>query len=235
MARDRYYEEDDLDRGMWEKAGDEVRSWFGDEEAERRRHYDEMHQQHPGDRRATYRGPHRQFRDEVTGQRSLDDPNRGGRWLGDSYPEDRSRSGVRSYGRHGQGYGPQEFRRGFETRDYVGRGYPNSQGHGYVREPATQSHRGLGPIGYQRSDERIRDDVHEALTWDHAVDARHIQVKVENGEVTLEGTVPDRFQKRAAEDALDDVRGMHDVHNHLRIGSQSGEGKHTAGPTKDEV
>jgi osmotically-inducible protein OsmY len=30
------------DRGFWERAGDEVRSWFGDEEAERRRHIDEM-------------------------------------------------------------------------------------------------------------------------------------------------------------------------------------------------
>jgi osmotically-inducible protein OsmY len=30
------------DRGFWERAGDEVRSWFGDEEAERRRRMDEM-------------------------------------------------------------------------------------------------------------------------------------------------------------------------------------------------
>src|SRR5258705_3834999 len=29
------------DRGFIERAGDEVRSWFGDEEAERRRRYDE--------------------------------------------------------------------------------------------------------------------------------------------------------------------------------------------------
>jgi len=30
------------DRGFWERAGDEVRSWFGDEEAERRRRIDEI-------------------------------------------------------------------------------------------------------------------------------------------------------------------------------------------------
>jgi osmotically-inducible protein OsmY len=30
------------DRGFWDRAGDEVRSWFGDEEAERRRRMDEM-------------------------------------------------------------------------------------------------------------------------------------------------------------------------------------------------
>ena len=32
---------DPQDRGFFERAGDEVRSWFGDEEAERRRRYDE--------------------------------------------------------------------------------------------------------------------------------------------------------------------------------------------------
>lgn len=31
----------DDDRGFFEKAGDEVRSWFGDDEAERRRRFDE--------------------------------------------------------------------------------------------------------------------------------------------------------------------------------------------------
>ena len=32
------------DRGFFDRAGDEVRSWFGDEEAERRRHQDELEQ-----------------------------------------------------------------------------------------------------------------------------------------------------------------------------------------------
>lgn len=38
-GRDDY---DDEDRGFFERAGDEVRSWFGDEEAERRRRADEL-------------------------------------------------------------------------------------------------------------------------------------------------------------------------------------------------
>ena len=36
-----YDRNDPRDRGFFERAGDEVRSWFGDEEAERRRRYDE--------------------------------------------------------------------------------------------------------------------------------------------------------------------------------------------------
>ena len=47
--RDRFADtasRDDSDRGFFERAGDEVRSWFGDEEAERRRERDMWHDQH---------------------------------------------------------------------------------------------------------------------------------------------------------------------------------------------
>jgi hypothetical protein len=40
-SNERYDRTDPQDRGFFERAGDEVRSWFGDEEAERRRRYDE--------------------------------------------------------------------------------------------------------------------------------------------------------------------------------------------------
>lgn len=39
------------DRGFFDRAGDEVRSWFGDEEAERRREYDEYYNRPYGDPR----------------------------------------------------------------------------------------------------------------------------------------------------------------------------------------
>ncbi|MFD2498488.1 SWFGD domain-containing protein [Rhizorhabdus histidinilytica] len=41
----------DDDRGFFDRAGDEVRSWFGDEEAERRRRWDERVRQREYDRR----------------------------------------------------------------------------------------------------------------------------------------------------------------------------------------
>ena len=75
---------------------------------------------------------------------------------------------------------------------------------------------GRGPKGYRRSDERIREDVGEALTRDGDLDASEIVVTVEDGEVTLEGTVPDRRSKRLAED-LAGQRGVRDVHNRLRV------------------
>jgi len=78
-------------------------------------------------------------------------------------------------------------------------------------------HRGKGPLGYQRSDERIRELVCEALADDDQVDATQIEVTVSDGIVTLSGAVPDRPTKRMAEDCVDRVWGVRDVHNQLEI------------------
>src|SRR5262245_52757191 len=90
------------ERSFWQRAGDELRSWFGDEEAERRRRMDEV-------------------------------------------------------------------RRG--------------------------SHRGRGPRGYKRTDERIREDVNDRLTDDYYLDASEIEVTVKDCVVTLTGSVDDRQDK----------------------------------------
>ncbi|RIK88639.1 MAG: hypothetical protein DCC67_00435 [Planctomycetota bacterium] len=78
-------------------------------------------------------------------------------------------------------------------------------------------HRGKGPRGYQRSDQRILEEVCEELCDDDLIDASDIEVKVENGEVLLSGVVPDRFTKRRSEDVAERCRGVHDVHNQLRV------------------
>jgi hypothetical protein len=85
-------------------------------------------------------------------------------------------------------------------------------------------HAGKGPQGYQRSNERIHEDVCEALTRHSHVDASNIRVRVENGEITLEGTVGSRHEKRLAEEAVENLSGVRDVHNHLRVGQSSGNG-----------
>jgi hypothetical protein len=83
---------------------------------------------------------------------------------------------------------------------------------------------GRGPKGYVRSDERIYEDVCERLMRFGHVDASDIEVHVSRGEVTLEGVVDDRLQKRLAEDLADGVPGVIDVHNRLRIRRQPGVG-----------
>ena len=82
---------------------------------------------------------------------------------------------------------------------------------------ASGGHRGRGPQGYKRSDERITEEVHERLTDDPWLDASHIQVAVSGGEVTLTGTVEDREAKHRAERIVEDLSGVHHVQNNLRV------------------
>ena len=77
--------------------------------------------------------------------------------------------------------------------------------------------RGCGPKGYQRSDERIKDDINDRLSDDSWVDASDIEVNVENGEATLTGTVTHRNAKRRAEDLAESVSGVTNVENRLKF------------------
>lgn len=80
-------------------------------------------------------------------------------------------------------------------------------------------HRGRGPSGYERSDDRIREDVNDRLTDDSWLDASNVEVSVQQREVTLSGTIASREDKRRAEDLADSVPGVTHVQNNLRVGS----------------
>lgn len=123
------YDDQDEDRSWWDKSRDEVSSWFGDDDAERRRE------------------------------------------------QDRLRSGQ---------------------------------------------HRGKGPKGYKRSDERIKEDISDRLGDDPYIDATEIEIVVANGEVTLIGSVNDRMDKRRAEDLAERVSGVQNVENRIRVKSSEG-------------
>ena len=73
-----------------------------------------------------------------------------------------------------------------------------------------------GPKGYRRSDERVQDEVCERIARS-GVNADDVEVKVENGRVTLTGTVQAREWKWRLEDVADDVYGVDEVHNELRV------------------
>jgi hypothetical protein len=76
---------------------------------------------------------------------------------------------------------------------------------------------GRGPRGYQRSDDRIEEDVNERLTRHGMIDATDISVRVQGGEVTLTGTIDNRLAKRIAEDIAETIAGVRDVNNQLRV------------------
>src|SRR6266850_2175124 len=146
------------------------------------------------------------------------DRERGRRYRGEGYyggyygyPErERERDREREYERRG---GDRGFfdRAGDEVRSWFG-------------DEDAQRRR----VRYQRSDERIREDVCERMSDCGELDATDIEVRVSNAEVTLQGMVRDRQDKRLAEDLVDEVSGVREVHNQIRVsqpGSDAGQGQ----------
>jgi hypothetical protein len=79
---------------------------------------------------------------------------------------------------------------------------------------------GMGPKGYQRSDDRIFEDICYRMSVDGQLDPSEVDVKVDDGEVTLEGRVQDRYSKRLAEDIAESVSGVKDIHNRIKVGER---------------
>jgi osmotically-inducible protein OsmY len=140
-----------------------------------------------------------------------------------------------------RGYGGEDRREGYGRGGYAGGG-GYGQGGGDsgrgMRDRATdevsprfggeqaarrreQDHRGRGPRGYRRSDERVREDVSDRLCDDPFVDASDIEVSVGGGEVTLGGAVDSRDARRRAEIIAEGVSGVTHVQNNLRVGRRA--------------
>ncbi len=150
-----------------------------------------------------------------------DDRERYRRGKRDDDDDDRERSRPHGYGR--EGYGREGYFRG--ERDYGREGYGregpySSEWAGPERWLRPGPHTGRGPRGYQRSDQRIFEEVCDRLTQDGQLDASEIEVLVANREVTLQGTVNSRQDKRRAEDVVESVSGVEEVHNQLRVRKQ---------------
>jgi osmotically-inducible protein OsmY len=149
------------------------------------------------------------------------------------YGDDREAGGYRAggaeigYGRGGRGYGSGGFGSGYGSDRYASRyaGYTEDMSSrrgwedGAAREMRAQTgpYAGRGPKGYERSDERIREDVCDRFTRHGYLDASDIEVRVEKGEVFLTGTVDSREAKHLAEDLAEECSGVRNVQNQLRL------------------
>jgi hypothetical protein len=143
------------------------------------------------------------------GQRHEENPYYGDR-PSDPYFQPYGQGSMRGQGSWGGGaerFGTREF--GPYRRESLG-------------ERESTGYAGRGPKGYRRSDERIREDLSDRLTADPGIDASEISISVQQGEVTLEGTVSERAMKRAAEDLAEEISGVRDVNNRLRVERQDG-------------
>jgi hypothetical protein len=237
--RNRNYE--GRQRPLTDRAADEVRSWVGDDEAERRRQMDEMRDDrydrdrpNPAERgwertRETFRDMTDRDRDGRRGWSEWNDNDRpgyrGGRgdFTSGSYAAPQNRDDY--WNRQRGDYPSQDRAFGDVSRD---RTIAPSAG-GYVPSPQYDrgdemrrgwqgpNYAGRGPRGYQRGDERIREDVCDRLTEDPRIDAEDIEVTVNGGEVTLAGTVRSRQEKRSAEDCVEHISGVREVNNNLKV------------------
>jgi osmotically-inducible protein OsmY len=245
--RERYGSERDQDRNRWRSGGNDWR----DEQRERWRDRDEQRYGASDRDRDEYGG--RAGRSVTSDWESADpygDRSRGHGGSGSGYGGERYYRGQgQDYGsQSGRGWGNEEresdysgSRQGGSEYDYrggslygggFGRGTSDSYGtagsygqdyRSGSRYQAQGTNRGRGPRNYQRSDERIREDVCECLTQDDQIDASSIEVLVKDGEVTLTGTICERGDKRRAEDLAEGVSGVKDVRNNLRMQTEQGQ------------
>ncbi len=74
-----------------------------------------------------------------------------------------------------------------------------------------------GPRGRRKSDESLREEIREILTADPELEAIDIEVEVEGGAVTLRGAVVDSDARLLAEELVESLAGVREVHNRLRV------------------
>lgn len=77
-------------------------------------------------------------------------------------------------------------------------------------------------IANRGADVRIRQDVLEELAWDPHVSDTELSVEIDNGVVTLTGTVTSWAARAAAQDAARRVVGVLDVANDIRVRPRGG-------------
>ncbi len=74
-----------------------------------------------------------------------------------------------------------------------------------------------GFVGYDSADDRIDREIDDHLTQHSYIDTSAVAVTVKDGEVTLEGSVPDADQKNYVEEVVAKIEGVKGVNNHLEI------------------
>jgi len=147
-----------------------------------------------------------------------------GQNYGETFGRGYARGDFGGQGSSGQSYGDQSYgspsygspsygNQGYGNQGSFGQGSRGESGQGY----AGRGFSGRGPKGYQRSDERIKEQLSDRLMDDDNIDASEISIEVKNGEATLTGTVSSREEKRAAEELAERSPGVREVQNLLRV------------------
>jgi osmotically-inducible protein OsmY len=143
-----------------------------------------------------------------------------------------SQYGQREQGSYGGGT-RQQYGRQYESQSFdqpypsgfqsdFGSSQRSRSGFGSEGYGESGAHRGKGPKGYTRSDERLKEVICEKLTDDPMIDASEINIEVTGQTVKLTGTVDDRSTKYEVEELVERCGGVKDIDNQLRVRSQGG-------------
>lgn len=214
----------DLRAGMnggygWERAREwrDPNAWQRDDRQAERNWRQSTERTRERDRGMGYQGPY--FRDLRSDTRYWTDPD-------DDRTDDQRR------GRHYSREAAQQ--RGWEVDDDRDRDRDEDHGTLYnfgrrigeavgdLFGTSERHERPTGPRGYKRSDDRIRDDVCERLSYAHRLDVSDVSVEVKDGVVTLSGNVNDRSQKYDIEELVDATYGVSEVNNDIRVRRDAG-------------
>ncbi len=130
---------------------------------------------------------------------SADDAPSHGDWQRHSTGATSGARGQEGFGNPGENtWGEEQFQA--ERREEQGRRQANS-----------------GPRARRKSDESLRQEIRDILTADPELEATDIEVEVEGGAVTLRGAVVDSDARLLAEELVDSLAGVREVHNRLRF------------------
>lgn len=101
--------------------------------------------------------------------------------------------------------------------EYYIRSQRSDRNHGGSQMFHDLGHSGKGPKGYKRADSLIYEDVCSMLQASRDVDGTDIEVAVKEGCVYLNGCVNTRYEKKMAELEIENISGVRDVQNYLKI------------------
>ncbi|MBI2689351.1 MAG: BON domain-containing protein [Acidobacteria bacterium] len=134
-----------------------------------------------------------------------------GRYFGREYPPAQWRGeGLEGEPRY-------ETQGRFDEREFNGPTYGRWERYNQFSGFRTENFAGCGPKNFKRADDRILDDAYVTLTCNPNLDASDVEIAVKDGLVTLGGKVETRNCKRLAEDIVEDIPGVRDVRNEIRV------------------
>lgn len=85
------------------------------------------------------------------------------------------------------------------------------------RPDPTGLFRSRGPKGYQRSSERLADEINDRLTQHGRVNAKNIEVEVNATQVTLKGSVGSPEERRIADKIALSLSEVTQVINQIKV------------------